>query len=209
MNGIDRSPAGPRTMTMRVQGRKCHRQVGGIGRHTVIGPSEDRVIAIDAVERRAAGARPSLVAGRIILVAEIRAARSLHDVAAHRGHVSELSRCGEQQSLGDDRKAPAYLRVRGYIAHPSQCADAQATLRQRFDPRHVRQPVDVQQTIGQRRAIFDQTDQVGTAGDERELRVLGVGGDRSAAGSSVLESAKGCMVQLLPAASATASTMLG
>ena len=66
-----------------VQGRKCHSHVRGIGGDAVVGPTEDGVKAIDAVERRAAGTRSPFVAREIILVAEIGTTRTLHDVAAH------------------------------------------------------------------------------------------------------------------------------
>ena len=68
-----------------------HSEVGGVGRDTIVGPAEDRVVAIDAVQGRAAGARPALVARQVVLVAEIGAARALHHVAADRGHVAELA----------------------------------------------------------------------------------------------------------------------
>ena len=68
--------------------------------------------------------------------------------------------------------------------------------------------VDVQQPLGQRSAVLDQPEEVGAARDEGELRVAGVSRDCRGQ-SSALESAKGCMAQLLRAASATASTILG
>ena len=50
---------------------KHDRKIGRVGRHTGIRPTENRVIAIKAVERRTAGARASLIAAAIGLVAEI------------------------------------------------------------------------------------------------------------------------------------------
>src|SRR5260370_33543829 len=79
-----------------VQGSECHRHVGGIGGDAGVGPSEDRVVAIEAVEGGATGAGPPLVAGEIILVTEVSAAGALHNVSTHRRHVSELAGCGEQ-----------------------------------------------------------------------------------------------------------------
>ena len=168
---------GPAHDDVRVQCRKRHRHVGGMGSDTGIGPSEDGVIAIEAVESRTAGARPPLVAGEIILVAEVGTARALHDVAAHRRHVSELIGGGEQQRLGDDGKALAYLRVRCHVAHPGQCADAQPAVWQHLDSRHIGQAIDVQQALGKCRAVLHQAEQIGTACDESELGVQGMGRD--------------------------------
>ena len=157
-----------------------HSEVGGVGRDTIVGPAEDRVVAIDAVQGRAAGARPALVARQVVLVAEIGAARALHHVAADRGHVAELAGGRGQQRLGDDGEAPAYLRIRCHIAHAGQGADAQAAIRQRLDPLHVGQTVDVEQPLGQRGAVLDQPEEVGAAGDEGELWIAGVGRYRRA-----------------------------
>ena len=136
------------------------------------------MVAIEAVKRRAAGAWAPLVAGDIILIAEIGAARPLHDVATHRCHVPQLARCREQQAFGNERKPPTHLRVGDHVTHPSQRADAYAAIRQGLDSCHVRQAVDVQETLGQRRAILHQAKKVGTTGDEGQLRVQDVGRDR-------------------------------
>ena len=112
-------------------------------------------------------------------------------------------------ALGDDGKAPRDLRMRCHVAHAGQRADAQPAVRQRFDPSHVGKTVDVQQALGKRRAVLDQPEKVGAAGDEGELRVLSMGGDCLGGIVGPRESGKRCMAQLLPAASATASTMLG
>ena len=134
--------------------------------HTIIRPPKDCVIAIDTVESRAARAGPPLVAREIILVAKIGTTRTLHNVAAHRGHVSQLSRCGEQQTFSYDRVAMPHFHMGGDITHSSKCTNAQPSIWQYFDGRHARQPVDIQQTIGTSCAVFDQTDEVSTARDE-------------------------------------------
>ena len=163
-----------------VKRRERHGEVGRIGGNTVVGPAEDRVVAVEAVKGRAAGARPAFVARKIVLVAEVGAARALHHVAADRGHVAELAGGRGQQRLGDDGEAPAYLRIRCHIAHAGQGADAQAAIRQRLDPLHVGQTVDVEQPLGQRDAVLDQPEEVGAAGDEGELWIAGVGRYRRA-----------------------------
>src|ERR1700693_2115467 len=97
-------------------------------RYAVIGPSEDSVIAVDPITRRAPGARPPFVARQIILIPEISAAGTLHDVPADSRHISELARCGEQETFGDDRETIPHVRVRCHIAHSRQRADAQPTV---------------------------------------------------------------------------------
>ena len=136
------------------------------------------MIAIKAVERRTAGAPASLIAAAIGLVAEICAASPLHDVAADRSHIAQLAGCAEQQCLGNDREASTYLRIGGHVAHPGQRSDAHATSGQRFDPRHIRQAVDVQQTLGKHRAVFHEPDEISAAGDEGELGIESMGSDR-------------------------------
>src|SRR5437899_7892791 len=54
----------------------------------------------------------------------------------------------------------------------------QPLLGQRVDVCTVGHPVDVQQTIGMRRAVLYQAAEVGTACDEREWGILGVGRGR-------------------------------
>ena len=69
--------------------------------------------------------------------------------------------------------------------------------------------VDVQQTLGKSRTVLDQPEKIGAAGDEGELGILSMGGDCLGGIVGSGESGNGCMTQRLPAASATASTMLG
>src|SRR5689334_3815403 len=63
---------------------KGHSEIRWMGGYARVGPSEDRVIAIEAMKGRAARARPPLVAGEIIFITEVGAARALHDVTADR-----------------------------------------------------------------------------------------------------------------------------
>ena len=74
-------------------------RVGGVHRDAVVGPAEDRVPLVEAVERRAAGARLALVAGATAPVAEIGAAGPLQQVAADRRHVADLRRGAGEQRL--------------------------------------------------------------------------------------------------------------
>jgi hypothetical protein len=72
----------------RVHCDKSDRQIGRVGRDAGLRPSEDRVIAIEAVECRTAGAGVPFVAAAISLVSEIGTARALYDVAADRCHIA-------------------------------------------------------------------------------------------------------------------------
>src|SRR5207244_8516015 len=75
----DRSFArGPAHGDRYVQSSKRHRHIRRVRGDAGLRPSEDGVIAVETVEGRAAGARPPLVAGKIIPVAEVGAAAALH-----------------------------------------------------------------------------------------------------------------------------------
>ena len=60
------------------------------------------------------------------------------------------------------------------VAHVCQCSDVQSAIGPRFDACQTRQVVDVKETLGQRRAVLDEADQVGAARDERQMRILAV-----------------------------------
>jgi len=93
-------------------------------------------------------------------------------IATDRRHVAKLTGRGKQPCFGDEGKAPTNLHICCHIAHVRQGADLQAAIGQRFNPCHIRQMVDVQETLGKRRTILYQPDQVGTPGNERQMRVL-------------------------------------
>jgi len=67
--------------------------------------------------------------------------------------------------------------VRCHVAHAGERADAQAPIRQRSDPRHIGQTVDVQQTLGKHGSVLHQADEVRTARYEGEMGILSVGRD--------------------------------
>jgi hypothetical protein len=188
--------------------RKRDRHVGRMGGDASVGPSEDRMSAIETGQSRTPGAGPPLVARKVIAVPEVGAACALHDIAPDRGHVAELTGRSEQQAFCDHRKAAADLRVGRHVAHPGERADANAAIRQWIDPRHAGQLVDVQQPLGQRRAVLDQAKEVSTTRDEREVGIVRVGRDRrrDLNASRKRERMHG---QPLRAASAMAATMLG
>src|SRR4051794_36504308 len=81
---------GAQCVDYRVQRRHRHAHVGRMRGDAVIAGAEDRVAAIEALERRTAGAGLALVTWPEG-VAEVRAARPLHEVAADR---AQLGSCG-------------------------------------------------------------------------------------------------------------------
>ena len=129
-------------------------------------------------------------------------------IATDRRHVAKLTGRGKQPCFGDEGKAPTNLHICCHIAHVRQGADSQAAIRQRFNPCHIRQMVDVQETLGKRRTILYQPDQVGTPGKNARCGSWACAA-MAFAGSSAVDSPKACMSQSLSAASAIASTMFG
>ncbi len=153
----------------RVESGKRNTHVGGMRRDAVFAGAEDRVHAVDAVDRRAAAAWLAFVARRARVV-EVEAARSLQQVAAGRRHVAQLRRSAGEDGAGEQRIARLDLRVPGKIAVQDQCADAQAAVLRLLDPVE-RQMGDVDQPRRQRYVFLDEIDDVGAAGNESRLRV--------------------------------------
>ncbi len=81
-------------------------------RDTARGPAENRVVAVEAVDRIAAGAGRALVAARGVVV-EIDAARALQDVAADGGHVADLAGRARENRARQHREARAHGAVLG------------------------------------------------------------------------------------------------
>jgi len=157
--------------------REGNRHVGRMSSDAALRPAEDRVRAIDAGQCCAAGTGSAFVAGEVVAVSEVRAARALHDVATDRCHVPQLARRREQQSFGDYWEPPPDFDISGNIAHPGECADAKAAVWERFNLPHPTQPIDVEQALGQCRTVLDETQEIGSTGDEGELRIVSVSGD--------------------------------
>jgi hypothetical protein len=140
-----------------------------VGGDAVFARAEDRVHAVDAVDRRAAAARRAFVARRARVV-EVQAARSLQQVAAGRGHVAQLRRSAGEDGAGEQRIARLGLRVPGEIGVQDQSADAQATVICLLDPIE-REMGDVDQPRRSGYVLLDEVDNVGAAGNESRLRV--------------------------------------
>src|SRR3954469_7593746 len=88
--------------------------------------------AIDALKRGAARAGLTLVAGHRC-IAEIRAARTLQDVAPDGRHVAELTGRREKQRLTHYRITLSDTRVPRDVAHSSKPAEAETAVRQLCD----------------------------------------------------------------------------
>jgi hypothetical protein len=138
--------------------------------------SEDGVAAVQPLERRAAGARLALVAGRDP-VAQICAPRTLAEVAAHRGHVPQLLGGAEEQGLGDRRIPLGHPGGPRHVAHARQCPDVQTAVGQIVDGRE-REVVDVDEMVGAGDAGADEIDLVRAAREEGAGRVLARQRDR-------------------------------
>lgn len=185
-----------------VEGRQGDRHVGGMGGHAVRGVAEHGVVAVDAVEGPATGARFALVAG-LPGVLEVRAAGPLEEVAPGGGHVAELARRAGQQGLGQDGQVAAHRRMRGEVAVAHGRPDPEPAAGQ-FADGVEGQPADVDEGAGGLHTEFHEVDEIGTAAEEagvrqREEVVHGVLG---AAGPDVTE-------RLHAITSATASTIRG
>ncbi len=168
---------GPAHDHLRVERSEGDREIGGVCGDARVGPTEDGVVAVEPVHCRAAGAGLPLIARQGVLIAKIGAARALHDIAANRGHIAELTRCCQEKGFGDDREPIPDLAISRHIAHAGEGTNAKAAVRPRFNARQVGKSVYVQETLGKGHPILDQPDKVGTARDERELRVASVGRD--------------------------------
>ena len=88
--------------------------------------------AVEACDRRAAGAGIAFVAG-FCHVIKIIAAGSLQQIAAGRGLVAQLGAGARQQCAAEDAVALPYLWVGGKVAVSNQRADTQAAVGCFFD----------------------------------------------------------------------------
>ena len=114
--------------------------------HQTIRRSHDCDLARGARRSRS----PATVCCRAeLVVAEVGAAGALHDVAADRRHVSELTGRRKQQRFGTTATS-ANFHFRRHVAHMCERTNPQAAIRQRVDARHVGQVIYVQETVWER-----------------------------------------------------------
>ena len=122
----------PRHMDLRLERGERDAHIGGMRGDAGLARAEDRVDAVEAVDRRAAAAGLALVAGRGRVV-EIEAARPLQEIAAGRRHVAQLLRGAGQDRARQQRIALLDQRVIGEIGVRHERADAQAAVRGLLD----------------------------------------------------------------------------
>ena len=194
----------PRHMDLGVERGQRDAHVGRMRRDAGLARAEDRVHAVEAVDRRAAAARLAFVAGRRGVV-EVIAARPLQEVAAGRRHVAQLLRSAREDRAREQRIALLDQRMIGEVGIRHERADAHAAVRGLLDLVQ-RQPRDVDQPRGAFDILLHQVDQVGAAGDEFRRRI---GGDLphrvgDVVGARVLEIDHDC-----PIACWIAATMFG
>jgi hypothetical protein len=99
--------------------------IGGLRRHAIIRPAQDRMALVQPAPRRASRAGDALVAapGERRLGAEIRAARLLQHIAAEGRAVANLDRGSLQAGLGQHRRVLANEGVRADLAQRGAGAD--------------------------------------------------------------------------------------
>src|SRR5580704_1237159 len=141
-----------------------------MGGDAVIAGTEDGVAPVHAVYRGTAGARVALVARRG-RVPEVAAPDPLAQVAAHRGHVSQLGRRAQHKRLRDHREPLDHPGRAGHITHPGQRPDPQPAVWQVLD-QVQRQVVDVDQQPRPQHVLAHQVHLGSAAGQERAVRAL-------------------------------------
>ena len=153
-------------MDGRIEGDERHREIAGIHGDAGLAGAEHGMAAGYAADRRAAASRFALVAGRKIRgVAEIGAARALHQIAADARHVADLRRSRLPQRLRDSGEAALDAVMAGDMAHLCQCAQPGAMFADldRVQPFEV---ADIDQRRGLGDAAFGEVDQRRAAGKQ-------------------------------------------
>jgi hypothetical protein len=110
-----------------IEGDKRHAEVRRMRRNAVLAPAEHCVQAVLAMQRIAACARFTPVAGAHDVV-EVTAARPLHQVAADSRGVAELRRSAGEQRFGNGRIGAGEIRVMSEVGVPYQRTDAHAAI---------------------------------------------------------------------------------
>ena len=122
------------------------------------------MLAVDATQRGAAGARLALVACAPGWIAEIIAPGPLQYIAAERRHVANLRAGSEIEGLGDDRVIVPYLRMLAGGGHRDESAEIEP-VDATFDagPRRVER-IDVDQYLGPHHVELHQVEEGRAAG---------------------------------------------
>lgn len=131
--------------------------------------ADHRQLPVEATDRRATAARQALVAW-LVGVVEIRATRTLQQIACGGGAVAQLPRRTCQQRTRQHGVIATHAGIGCQIGIAHQGADAQATIRCLFDGIQA-QPVDIDQMRGRLDLQFHQIEQVCAASDEIGTRL--------------------------------------
>src|SRR5579884_3817152 len=170
------------------RGFERHHRYGHVrrmGGDTVLARAQNGVDAVEAVYRRATGARFALVA-LVIRVTKVIAASALQQIAARRGHVSQLRRGPGKQRFRKHRIALLYLGVPGKVAVAHQCTNPQAAIGGGFDAVE-RKAVDVNDRSRSFHVQLHQVYEGGTAGNKPRLLACNRDGRFRGFGLTILE----------------------
>ncbi len=161
-------PARTQQLDARVECGQCDGHVGGKGRNAGFARAENRMNAVDAADRRAAGAGLALVARRRRVV-EVRTARALNQVSADGRLVAQLTRSTGDDRFGQHRIAAAHAPIARRLGIGNLSADAQSAVRQLIDTAK-RQPADIDQMGRTLDLELHEIEQVRSAADETRAR---------------------------------------
>jgi hypothetical protein len=113
---------------LRIECDQCDGDVGRMRCDACVAPAEKCGVTRVPVARGASRSRGALVARQLCFGTEVRAARFLHEVSAHRRHVAQLRTCALFEGFDNRREPFSDLRVRCDIGHSCECADAQKSI---------------------------------------------------------------------------------
>jgi hypothetical protein len=154
----------------RIKCRERHAHVGRMRRDAGFARTENRMLLVDAIDRRTTGARLTFVAGRHGVV-KIDAAGPLQQIAAGRCQVAQLLRGSRHDGIAEQRVAAFDDRVIGEVGVRHQSADLESAARRLLDGVE-RQTADIDQPRGTFDVLLDQVDEIGSAGDKLRAPIL-------------------------------------
>ena len=138
-------PSGRTVSTVASSARMATAMSLGVRRDAGLARADNRVLAIDAADGRAAAAGLPFVAG-LVGVVEIGTAGPLQQIAGGRRLVAQLAGSTGQQRPRQQSIIPTHPLVGGEIGVAHQCADPQSAFRRRLDLVE-RKPVHVDQVL--------------------------------------------------------------
>ena len=109
----------------RIEGDQRLREITGIDGDAMRAASQNGMLAIDAVDRRTAGPRNALVAGKAYIT-KIGASGALKDIAGNRRHIADLRAGGKLHRLRQYGVFAANDLMIGDLRHGGEAAKAQS-----------------------------------------------------------------------------------